>query len=62
MAKKSDWENFETFTETFRMRVSMDFLKTLDDWRRQEEDLPSRSEAARRLIEAGIKAERRYRK
>ena len=31
-------------------------LRNLDEWRRQELDLPSRSEAIRRLIEAGLKA------
>ncbi len=28
----------------------------LDEWRRQQPDLPSRSEAIRRLIEAGMRA------
>jgi hypothetical protein len=31
-------------------------LRTVDDWRRHQPDLPSRSEAIRRLIEAGLKA------
>jgi metal-responsive CopG/Arc/MetJ family transcriptional regulator len=31
-------------------------LRILDDWRRHQTDLPSRSEAIRRLIEAGLKA------
>jgi hypothetical protein len=49
MAEKSDWEK----TETFQLRVSTEFLRILDEWRRHQEDLPNRSEAIRRLVEAG---------
>ena len=28
----------------------------IDEWRRKQEDLPSRSEAIRRLVELGLKA------
>lgn len=38
----------------FQMRVSDEFLKTLDEWRRQQDDLPPRAEAIRRLISAGM--------
>lgn len=38
------------------MRVSEDFLRLLDDWRRKQADLPSRAEAVRRLVERGIAA------
>ena len=31
------------------MRVSEQFLRTVDDWRRSQTDLPSRAEAIRRL-------------
>jgi hypothetical protein len=30
-------------------------LKSLDDWRRKQEDLPGRPEAIRRLVELGLK-------
>jgi hypothetical protein len=40
---------------TLQMRVSDTFLKTVDAWRRRQEDLPSRSEAIRRLVELGLK-------
>jgi len=33
------------------MRVSEDFLRTVDDWRRNQVDLPSRAEAIRRMVE-----------
>ena len=35
----------------FQMRVSEEFLRTVDDWRRRQKDLPSRAEAIRRLVE-----------
>jgi hypothetical protein len=56
MAEKNEWEK----NLTFQFRTSSDFLKLLDDWRRkQEPDIPSRAEAIRRLVEAGIKAEKK---
>ena len=45
----------EPKTERFEMRAPADLLRSVDDWRRQQPDLPSRSEAIRRLIEAGLK-------
>lgn len=38
----------------FQMRASAEWLKRIDDWRRQQDDLPSRAEAIRRLVEAGL--------
>jgi metal-responsive CopG/Arc/MetJ family transcriptional regulator len=38
----------------FEMKVPEDLLARVDDWRRQHPDLPNRSEAIRRLIEAGL--------
>ena len=40
----------------FQMRVTEEFLRTIDDWRRKQPDLPSRAEAIRRLVDLGIKA------
>lgn len=37
----------------FQMRVSKAWLKSLDDWRRTQPDIPSRAEAVRRLVELG---------
>jgi metal-responsive CopG/Arc/MetJ family transcriptional regulator len=31
-------------------------VRQIDEWRRRQPDLPSRSEAIRRLIEAGLNA------
>jgi hypothetical protein len=36
-----------------QMRVTDQFLATIDDWRRQQLDLPNRTEAVRRLVELG---------
>jgi hypothetical protein len=38
----------------FQMRVSADWLATIDDWRRKQPDIPSRAEAIRRLVEKGL--------
>lgn len=48
----------EEKTERFEMRVPASFLKTVDDWRRKQADLPSRAEAIRRLVEMGLEARR----
>jgi hypothetical protein len=36
----------------FQMRLSNEFLKRLDEWRRRQPDLPSRAESIRRLTTA----------
>jgi len=33
-------------------------IKALDAWRRNQDDLPNRSEAIRRLVEGGLAADR----
>jgi len=40
------------------VRVQPDMAKQLDDWRRQQDDLPGRPEAIRRLVELGLKAKK----
>ncbi len=40
----------------FQMRVSENFLRTVDDWRRRQKDLPSRAEAIRRLVELAVRS------
>ena len=37
-----------------QMRVSDQFLRSLDEWRRGQDDLPSRTDAVRRLVKLGI--------
>jgi hypothetical protein len=41
------------------MRVSEDFLRTVDDWRRSQIDLPSRAEAIRRMVELAAKIKKK---
>jgi hypothetical protein len=38
--------------------MSETFLKTVDRWRRQQDDKPSRAEAIRRLVELGLAGSR----
>jgi hypothetical protein len=39
----------------FLMRVTEEFLETIDEWRTKREGEPSRSEAVRHLVELGLK-------
>jgi hypothetical protein len=45
--------------ELVGVRIQPEMAKLLDDWRRQQEDLPGRPEAMRRLVEVGLKAGKR---
>jgi hypothetical protein len=40
------------------IRIQPDMAKELDDWRRKQDDLPSRPEAVRRLIALGLKGKK----
>jgi hypothetical protein len=42
-------------SEAVTVRMTTDNLRTLDDWRRKQEDLPGRPEAIRRLVELGLR-------
>jgi hypothetical protein len=42
--------------ELVGVRVQPAMAKQLDDWRREQPDLPGRPEAIRRLVEIGLKA------
>jgi hypothetical protein len=46
--------NAQAMTERFEMRLGQSVLDELDSWRARQDDLPSRSEAVRRLVEAGL--------
>ena len=45
-------------TERFEMRLEVTMIERVDAWRRKQEDLPSRAEAFRRLIELGLSAKK----
>jgi hypothetical protein len=57
MAKKVGRPTDEPQTHQLQTRVSKEFLAVLDAWRRQQEDMPTRTEAVRRLTAAGLEAE-----
>jgi hypothetical protein len=40
------------------MRLSDEFIVKIDTWATQQDDMPGRSEAIRRLVELGLKAKR----
>ena len=43
------------------VRLQPDALKRLDDWRREQEDIPNRSEAIRRLLARTLDVPKRKR-
>jgi uncharacterized protein YfbU (UPF0304 family) len=47
--------------ERFEMRIDSELLERLDNWRSNEDDTPSRAEAIRRLLEAGLAHDKRGR-
>lgn len=45
-------------SEAITVRIVADALREIDDWRREQNDLPGRPEAIRRLVELGLKAKK----
>lgn len=43
-------------TARFEMRIDPETIARIDDWRRQQPDLPARAEAIRRLVDLGLVA------
>jgi len=46
----------ELLTERVQIVTSPSQVKAIDEWRRQQEKLPSRSEAIRELIDRGLQS------
>ena len=42
-------------SEAITLRLHVDLIKRLDDFRRGEDDIPNRQEAIRRLLEKALK-------
>ena len=42
--------------QRLQLIAPLDWLKRIDAWRRHQPDLPSRSEAIRRLVDLGLEA------
>jgi metal-responsive CopG/Arc/MetJ family transcriptional regulator len=49
----------ERLDQRIQLVINKRLVREIDEWRRRQPNLPSRSEAIRRLIEAGLKAEAR---
>ena len=49
----------KTLVRQLQVMVSDDLEDRINEWRRNQPDLPNRSEAARRLIELGLKTSQR---
>ncbi|WP_149541428.1 hypothetical protein [Siccirubricoccus phaeus] len=43
--------------ERLNLPVSLAMLRALDDWRRRQVEIPTRAEAARKLLAKALKAE-----
>ncbi len=52
----------EPNTDRFEMRAPSAWLKAVDEWRRNQPDIPSRAEAIRRLVDAQLKRRERSKK
>jgi metal-responsive CopG/Arc/MetJ family transcriptional regulator len=50
-----------THDKQLQVRVKQDFLDKLDNWRREQPDLPSRTEAIRRLAEQALAGKTKWR-
>jgi len=50
----------EKLDQRIQLVASHEFSQTVDDWRREQGDLPSRSEAIRRLVQMGLRYEREH--
>jgi hypothetical protein len=44
------------FDKRIQLVASQEFIDAVDEWRRHQPDIPNRSEAIRRLVEAGLRA------
>ena len=49
----------EPLDQRIQLVISRGQVRKIDEWRRAQADLPSRSEAIRRLVEAALHAEAR---
>jgi hypothetical protein len=55
-AKKSKRGRPQIESEAVNVRMTKAALGSIDDWRRNQDDLPGRPEAIRRLVELALKA------
>jgi len=50
----------EKLDQRIQLVASAEFSKTVDEWRRRQSDLPSRSEAIRRLVQLGMRYDKEH--
>lgn len=50
----------EKLDQRIQLVASKEFNRIVDEWRRKQSDLPSRSEAIRRLVQFGLEAEEEH--
>jgi hypothetical protein len=50
----------EKLDQRIQLVASTEFLKIVDQWRRTQSDLPSKSEAIRRLVQIGLTFEEEH--
>jgi nitrogen regulatory protein PII len=50
----------EKLDQRIQLVASNEFSKMVDEWRRTQSDLPSRSEAIRRLVQRGLRYEKEH--
>lgn len=50
----------EKLDQRIQLVASTEFSKIVDDWRRNQSDLPSKSEAIRRLVQLGLTFEKEH--
>jgi hypothetical protein len=55
-AKKSKRGRPPVESEAVNVRMTIEALENIDNWRRKQGDLPGRPEAIRRLVELGLNA------
>lgn len=50
----------EEMTRPLQPRVVPEWLWLVDNWRRQQPDIPARAEAIRRLVDMGLRSSKKY--
>jgi hypothetical protein len=59
MAKKDDGEwKWEEHSMQLKVRMSPELMEFIDNWRRDQPDIPSRTEAIRRIVQSASKKDR----
>jgi hypothetical protein len=46
--------SYEDETKPYQIRLSREFWARVDEWRRQQPEIPTRAVAIRRLVELGL--------